>query len=119
MAKVEKLFVEVTPGRVSVAIRYLKMASGVVILLASLLSYLVGIILTITIIGAIIGIPLMLATYLVDAIALVLILSPGVKFQRVKCPGCKKGHVVRNIEEGGFICPGCGASVGYVLIEGG
>ncbi len=64
------------------------------ILILSIGLYLTGLLLTLTVVGAIIGIPLILATYALDVLALSLILHPRLKTQRVRCPSCGKGKRV-------------------------
>ncbi len=109
--------VEVPGGKSSIAASILRVIPAVCLLVLSLLSYLVGILLTLTILGAVVGIPIIIGTYAADAVALMVLINMREKLHRVECPGCgKKRFIMPNLREQ-FLCKGCGSIVTIELEE--
>jgi len=65
-----------------------------VFLLLSLSVYLVGLALSLTIIGAIIGIPIIVSTYVVDAFLIAMLFNSKAHLKRVRCPSCNKKKLI-------------------------
>jgi len=106
------------PLKLKVSISYhslpatvLKIVIALLILPFSLLLYLAGLILTITIIGSVIGIPLILSTYVLDALALSSLMNPKEKIVKVSCPDCGKGKFIMPSSMKEFRCNRCGGLV--------
>ena len=103
----DPLKVEVRPSYHSFPVAVTKVVLVFPFLLLSLVLYIMGLLLILTVVGAIIGIPLILATYALDAIALSILLNPRLKIQTVSCPWCgKKKRVLPTVMET-FRCSRC------------
>ncbi len=85
----------------------LKIIIAVTILLFSLLLYLTGLILTLTIIGALIGIPIILSTYALDILALAVLMNPRNRAIKTTCPNCGKGKYIIPFTMESFRCKKC------------
>ncbi len=85
----------------------LKVIIAVTILLFSLLLYLTGLILTLTIIGALIGIPIILSTYTLDVLALAVLMHPKRRAIKTACPNCEKSKYVIPFTMESFRCKKC------------
>ncbi|MEE8423393.1 MAG: hypothetical protein V3S49_02525 [Thermodesulfobacteriota bacterium] len=85
----------------------LKIIIAIVVLILSLLLYLTGLILTLTIIGAIIGIPIILSTYAIDILALGVLMHPRSRAIKTACPNCEKGKYVIPFIMESFRCKKC------------
>ena len=95
----------------------LKVAAALIILPFSLIIYLAGILLTLTIIGAIIGIPLILSTYAIDVLAFSALMNPRGKITRVSCPNCGKGKYIIPYSMDLFSCKKCKKLVKLTFFE--
>lgn len=96
----------------------LKVVMAVPVLALSIVLYLAGVLLVFTIVGAVLGIPLMLMTYALDALVLVMVLNARKAAQRIKCPACgRKKTIIPSVIDG-FTCKGCKAEV-RVRVTGG
>ncbi|MFQ5900674.1 MAG: hypothetical protein ACE5IH_03865 [Thermodesulfobacteriota bacterium] len=93
----------------------LKVIGALFILPLSLVFYLTGLLLTLTIIGAVIGIPLVLSTYAMDVMALSILLNPKERMVKVYCPKCNKGKYIITTLMEGFTCKGCNRSIQITL----
>ncbi len=103
----EELRVEVRPSYHSLPFAVARVILILPLLLLSLLLYLAGLLLILTVVGAIIGIPLILATYALDAIALSILLNPRLKTTVVACPSCgRKKRVLPTVMDT-FRCSRC------------
>jgi DNA-directed RNA polymerase subunit RPC12/RpoP len=89
----------------------LKVIIAVIILLLSLLLYLAGLILTLTIIGAILGIPIILSTYALDVLALAVLMNPRRRAIKTACPNCGKGKYVIPFAMESYRCKRCKRAV--------
>lgn len=85
----------------------LKIIVAIVVLILSLLLYLTGLILTLTIIGAIIGIPIILSTYAIDILALGVLMHPRSRAIKTACPNCGKGKYIIPFIMESFRCKKC------------
>ena len=80
-----------------------------VLLVLSLIAYLAGLALSLTIIGAIIGIPIIISTYVFDAFLIAMLFNSKAHLKRVPCPSCnKKKLIVTDVME--TLSCGCGDS---------
>ena len=107
MVMEEILKVEVRGCDIHPFFRFLRAATAIFVLIASLLLYLTGILLTLTIIGALIGIPLIMATYVIDAIAIMALMNMREKIHIVRCPECSKRLFVMISLRERFVCKRC------------
>ena len=101
------LTVEVKREKTHFAFTLLRVASAVPILFFSISLYLTGLLLTITIVGAPLGIPLIVLTYALDALALSMLLNPREKIAKVHCPKCGKSKHVLPSAMDDFTCKAC------------
>lgn len=101
------LKVEVRPSYHSIPVAVTRIILILPLLLLSLILYLTGLLLVLTVVGAIIGIPLILATYAIDALALSILLNPRLKTQTVSCPSCGKRRRVLPTVADTFRCKRC------------
>jgi len=99
--------VEVEGGRTSVIFSIFRMLAAVVVLAASLLLYLAGLILTLSIVGSIIGLPIMAATYAIDMVALLALIKVREKIHIVPCPRCSKKRFLITSVKDRFYCKRC------------
>ena len=98
-------------------IAVLKVIITVIILLFSLLLYVTGLILTLTIIGAILGIPIILSTYAIDILALAALMNPRRRAIKTTCPNCGKGKYVIPFTMARFRCKKCKRAVQIIVDE--
>ena len=113
----EEYEVIVRGGKTFLPLSVLRAIFAVSLLVLSLASYLVGILLTLTIIGSIVGIPIIISTYAIDALALMMLINMREKVHHVKCPSCgKKRWIMPAIKEF-FYCEACGSRIDVVVIE--
>ena len=108
--------VEVPGGKCSIAVSLLRAVPAVSLLVFSLLFYLAGILLTLTILGAVIGIPIIIATYAVDAVALSVLINMRERLCRVKCPGCGRKRFIMPAVRQRFLCKRCGRVVNVLTM---
>lgn len=106
--------VEVPGGKSSIAVSIMRVIPAICLLILSLISYLIGIILTLTIIGAIAGIPIIIGTYAADAVALMVLINMRERLYRVTCPGCEKKRWIMPAVRERFLCKGCEGIVDVV-----
>jgi predicted RNA-binding Zn-ribbon protein involved in translation (DUF1610 family) len=85
----------------------LKVMIAIIVLLLSLLLYLAGLILTLTIIGAVLGIPIILSTYALDVLALAILMNPRGRAIKTACPNCGKAKYVVPFTMENFRCKKC------------
>ena len=109
--------VEVAGGKSPLVISLLRAVPAACLLVLSLVFYLAGLLLTLTILGAVIGIPILIGTYAIDAVALTVLIHMREKLHRVKCPGCGKGRFVMPAVRERFLCKGCRRVVNLVVVE--
>jgi ribosomal protein S27E len=112
-----RLVVTIYEGKHHIIVATLKVLLALLILPLSLLLYLAGIILTITIIGALIGIPLIVSTYALDILAFSALMNPRSKTIKVNCPNCKKGKYVIPFAMESYRCKQCKELI-KVTVEG-
>lgn len=108
--------VKVKGGKSSPFAAVIRAISAVFILVASLTFYLLGILLTLTVIGALIGIPLIIATYAIDAVALAIFINLREKIYSITCPKCAKKRFVMPALKPGFICKRCLSRIRVVTV---
>lgn len=105
--------VEVSGGKTLIVFSILRALAAVPVLLLSLVLYFTGVVLTLTIIGALIGVPLIIATYAVDMITLAVLINMREKLHRVVCPKCSKKRFVMQAFKDRFVCKRCGS---YIMV---
>ena len=103
----DQLVVTISTSQHHPIIAALKVAIAIIILPLSLVLYLAGLLMTLTIIGAILGIPIILSTYALDALALAALMDPRSKAMKVLCPNCGKGKSVIPFTMERFRCKKC------------
>ncbi len=113
----EELIVKVCPEYHRLLYAILKVISTIPLLLISLVLYLSGILLTLTIIGAVIGIPLIVSTYAIDIIAISMLLNPRIKTMVVECPKCSNKKRVLPTVMNDFTCKKCKSIVEIRIID--
>ena len=103
----EDLRVKISKENIPPLLVALRIIVIIPILLLSLLLYLLGLILTVTVVGAIIGIPMIVFTYALDLLALTILFNPKATIIKVACPGCGKGHLMAYSSTTFYSCKRC------------
>lgn len=113
----EEFTVEVRGGKTFLPFSILRALFALILLILSLASYLVGILLTLTVIGALVGIPIIISTYAIDALALMMLINMREKVYHVKCPSCgRKRWIMLAIKEF-YYCKSCRSRVNVAIKE--
>ena len=108
MDKVDPTFtVKVKGGKTYFLISLFRAAIAVPILILSLVLYGAGVLLTVTVIGAVIGIPIIITTYVIDIFALAMLINIREKIYLVTCPACQKRRVILHSMTSRFACKRC------------
>lgn len=110
----ERHIIKVFYSKTSKPFFFLRAICIIPLLLLSLTVYLTGLLLVFTIIGAIIGVPIIVSTYVFDAIMIGFMVNPLASLKKVKCPLCRKGKFIVTEIMSSFVCKGCGE---FIKIE--
>jgi len=113
----EEYTIEVRGGNTLLPFSILRAVIALSLLIISLASYLVGILLTLTIIGALIGIPIIISTYAADALALMVLINMREKVYHLKCPSCEKNRWIMPVIKDFFYCKSCGSRINVIMRE--
>lgn len=113
----EEFNIEVKGGKTFLPFSIFRAIFAFSLLILSLVSYLVGILLTLTIIGALVGIPIIISTYAIDALALMMLIHMREKVHHVKCPSCERKRWIMPVIKEFFYCKSCGSRVNVSIKE--
>ncbi|MDH3974827.1 MAG: hypothetical protein OEV42_11160 [Deltaproteobacteria bacterium] len=113
----EEYTVEVKGGKTLLPFSIMRAIFALVLLVLSLASYLIGILLTLTIIGALVGIPIIISTYAIDALALMMLINMREKVYTLKCPVCERKRWVMPAIKAFFYCKSCASRVNVSIEE--
>ncbi len=101
-------------GKISKPFLFLRAICLIPLFLLSLTVYLVGLLLVFTLVGAILGVPIIISTYVFDVMLIGFIVNPLASLKKINCPLCKKGKLIVTDIMGSFVCKGCGE---FIKIE--